>query len=186
MLAIQVVEAGRDVAGHFNVLDLVAAHGHLVGVEQNDVGSHQHRVHEQASGHAVVGLGACGGVLVHTGLVGVGAVEHALACHAGQQPGQLGRFGDVGLAVEDDLGRVQPRCQPSGGNLQRGALHAGRVAGLDEGVVIGQKVKALHTGPGAGLHRRAHRAHVVAQVGRAGGGDAGEYALSRHGIHFYR
>jgi hypothetical protein len=56
VLAVQVVEAGGHVARHLDVLHLVAAHGHLVGVEHQDVGAHQHGVHEQARGHAVVGL----------------------------------------------------------------------------------------------------------------------------------
>ena len=181
VLAIQVVEAGRHVARHLDVLDLVAAHGHLVGIEDQDVGTHEHGVHEEARGHSVVGLAASGGVLVLRGLVGVGTVEQALAGHAGEQPGQLGGLGDVGLAVEGDLFRVQPGGQPTGGDLQRGALDACRVFALDERVVVGQKVKALHTRAQAGRHRGADGAHKVAQVGRARGGDAGEKTRGAHG-----
>ena len=152
VLAIQVVEAGRHVACHLDVLDLVAAHGHLVGIEDQDVGPHEHGVHEEARGHAVVRLAAGGGVLVLRGLVGVRAVEQALAGHAGEQPGQLGRFGDVGLAVEGDLLGVEPCGQPAGGDFERGALDARRVFTLDERVVVGQEIKALHTGAQAGRH----------------------------------
>ena len=115
------------------------------------------------------------------GLVGVGTVEQALAGDAGEQPGQLGGLGDVGLAVEGDLFRVQPGGQPTGGDLQRGALDACRVFALDERVVVGQKVKALHTRAQAGRHRGADGAHKVAQVGRARGGDAGEKTRGAHG-----
>jgi hypothetical protein len=40
----QVVEALRHVARHLDVLHLVAADRHAVGVEQQDVGGHQDRV----------------------------------------------------------------------------------------------------------------------------------------------
>ena len=36
-----VVKALGDIARHFNVLDLVASHGHAVGFEHEDVGGHQ-------------------------------------------------------------------------------------------------------------------------------------------------
>ena len=49
MLAIVMVEAQGHVARHFNVLDLVATDRHLVRPEHQDVGAHQHRIHEQAS-----------------------------------------------------------------------------------------------------------------------------------------
>ena len=38
------VEALRDIARHFQVLNLVAAHRHLVRVEHQDVRGHQHRI----------------------------------------------------------------------------------------------------------------------------------------------
>ena len=43
------VKALRHVARHLDVLNLVAADWHLVGLEQQNVRAHQHRVHEQAS-----------------------------------------------------------------------------------------------------------------------------------------
>jgi hypothetical protein len=93
VLAVDVVEALGEIARHLDVLDLVAAHRHLVRVEDQDVGGHQHRVHEQAGADAGIVVLALGAVLVHRRLVGMGAVEDALAGHAGQQPGQLGDFG---------------------------------------------------------------------------------------------
>jgi hypothetical protein len=68
MLTIPVVETVGHVARHFHVLNLVAPHGHLVGVEHQDVGTHQHRVHEQAGGDVGIGVGAGSGVLVHAAL----------------------------------------------------------------------------------------------------------------------
>ena len=55
-VAERVVEADRDVAGELDVLALVVADGHLVGVVEEDVGGHQHRVVEQADGHRLLAL----------------------------------------------------------------------------------------------------------------------------------
>ena len=65
VLAIQVVEAGRDVARHLDVLHLVAPHGDLVRLEHQDVGRHQHWIHEQAGRDIGIGVAAGSGVLVH-------------------------------------------------------------------------------------------------------------------------
>jgi hypothetical protein len=51
----QVVEAGGHVARHLDVLDLVLAHRHAVGVEHQDVRGHQDGVAVQAHGHAGIG-----------------------------------------------------------------------------------------------------------------------------------
>ena len=176
VLAVEVIEAGGNVARHFNVLDLIAPHGHLAGAEHKDVGSHQHGVHEQARRYAVVQLAACGLVLVLRGLVGMSAVEQAFARHTGQQPAQLRDFRDVALAIESHLLRVQPGGQPAGGNFQRAALNARRLIAFDERVVVGQKVKALRIRLAAGMDGGTDGAHVVAQVWRARGGNASEDA----------
>ena len=68
--------------------------------------------------------------------------------------------------------RVHPGGQSAGGYFQRGLLDACRRITLDEGVVVGQKVKALSASAGAGCHRRADRTDVVTQVRRAGGRDS--------------
>ncbi|MPM34715.1 hypothetical protein SDC9_81302 [bioreactor metagenome] len=180
MLAVDVVEAGRDVARHFDMLNLVAPHGHLVGVEDQDVGGHQHRIHEQACRHAVIAVAARLGVLVLRGLVRMGAVEHALAGHAGEEPGELGDFGQRRLAIERHLLGVEPGGQPAGGNLQRRAVHALGVLRLDQRVVVGQKVVALHARIAAGPDGGADHAGVVAQMRSAGRRDAGEEASDGH------
>ena len=46
--AVPVVESGRDVTRELEVLTLVVADGHEVGVVGEDVGRHEHRVVEQA------------------------------------------------------------------------------------------------------------------------------------------
>jgi hypothetical protein len=57
-----------------------------------------------------------------------------------------------------------------------------RVVALDQRVVIGQKEEALHARRLAGDDGGADGAHIVAQVRRAAGGDAGENAVA-HGVH---
>ena len=95
----------REVDGDLQVLRLVGAHRHLVGVEGEDVGRHQHRVAVQAHVHAVVGVASGRDVGGDRGLVGVGAVEQPLGrrrCSAGRRswrrraPGSGGTRGRSG------------------------------------------------------------------------------------------
>ena len=154
--------------------------GTLLRVEQQDVGGHQHRVHEQAGGDAGVVVLAFAAVAVDRRLVGVRAIEQALAGDAGQQPGQFRNLRDVGLAVEPHLLRIQPAGQPAAAisSVER-CTRAGS-SHLDQRVVVGEEIEALDAGRAAGGDRRADRADVVAQVRRAGGGDAGEDAGGSH------
>src|SRR5690606_39244508 len=130
--------------------------------------------------HARVRVFAGGHVAVVGRLVGVRAVEQALAGDAGQQPGQLGGLGHVALAVEPDLVRVEPAGQPGRRDLERRTLHPRRVLDLDQRVVVGEEIETLGPGIAAGGHRRADGADVVAQVRGAGRGDAGEDAGTGH------
>ena len=180
VIAIAVVEAVRHVARHLDVLHLVAPDRYLVRVEHQNVGAHQHRVHEQPGADIGLGVNTCGGIFVDRRLVGVRPVQHALANDTGQQPGELRNFRDIGLAIEDDALGVQPGGQPTGGYLQRGALDACRFINLDQGVVVGQKIKTLDIGPQAGPHRRPDGADIVAEMGGAGGGDAGQKTRGTH------
>src|SRR5690606_19375671 len=166
---------------HLDVLDLVAAHRHQLRLEHQDVGGHQHRVHEQAGGDARIRVLARLDVPVHRRLVGMRAVEDALAGHTAQQPGQLRDLWDVRLPVEPDRVRVQAAGQPAGGDLQGRALHPGRILALDQRVVVGEEVEAFHARAAAGGDGRADGAGVIAQVRGARGGDAGEDAGGWHG-----
>ena len=177
------VEARRHVACHLDVLDLVTTHGHFVRLEHQNICAHEHGIHEQARRHIAVRVVACCVVFVHGRFVGVGAVEHALAGHAGQQPSEFGDFGNVRLAIKGDFVWVQTRGDPAGRDLQRRALDARGLVAFDERVVVGQKIKTIGLGVEAGLHRGADGTHIVAQVGGAGGGDAGENAGAGLGGH---
>lgn len=83
MFAVAVIKTVRHVTCHFDVLYLVAPDRYLVGIEHQNVSPHQYRVHEQTGADIGVGVGACGGIFVDGGLVGVGAVEHTFAQHTG-------------------------------------------------------------------------------------------------------
>ena len=82
-----------------------------------------------------------------------------------------------GAIVTDDLSMAgAAMIYPGVVQRVRAALDAGWLIALDQRVVVRQEVKALHAGRAAGTHRGANGAHVVAQVGRACGGDAGQNA----------
>ena len=100
LAAVGVVEVGRDVARHLEVLLLVLADRHDVRVELQDVGRHQHRVGEEP----VIGLHALRDLV----LVGVRALEQAHRRHRREQPRELARLGQVRLAVEHRALRVEP------------------------------------------------------------------------------
>ena len=86
-----VVEADRDVAGDLDVLALVVADRHLVGVVQQDVGGLQRRVGEQPGGDEVgLALGRLVLELRHP-------AQLAEADRALHHPRQLGVLGDVAL-----------------------------------------------------------------------------------------
>ena len=122
------------------------------------------------------------GVGIDRRLVGVRAVEQALGGDAAQEPGQFGDLGDVGLAIEPDLVRIEPQRQPGCGDLQGRALHPLGLLALHQRVVVGQEIERLHARLHAGADRGPDRAHVVAQGRGAGGGDAGEDATEGHAL----
>ena len=175
------VETRAEIPRHFDVLDLIAADRHLVRAEQQNVGGHQHRIHEQSGRDAGIGIIAFGGVFIDSGLVGMRAVEQPLAGHAGQQPGQFRNFGNIGLPVKPDLIRIQSAGQPGRGDFQRGLLDARRILHFDQRMVIGEEIETFHTGLPTGGNSRADGTGVIAQMRRTGGGDAGQDTLVGHG-----
>ena len=155
-VAEQVIEALTDVASHLHVLDLIAPDRHAPGVEHENVRSHQHRIAVEAHGDPGIGILALLQVAVDRGLVGMGAIEQALAGDAGEQPGQFGDLGDVGLAIEGHPLRIQAAGQPGGGDLQARTLDARRVVALDQGMVVGEEIEGVG---------------IVGQAGADGGTD---------------
>ena len=180
LVPVNVVEALTKRARHFDVLHLIAAHRHLVRIEDQDVGGHQHRVHEQPGADAGIVVLTLGAVFIHRRFVGMRTIENALAGHAGEQPRQLGDFWNVRLPIEPHLGRIQPAGQPRRRNLQRGTLRARGVLRLDQAVIVRKEIKTLGIGRTCGGNRWTDGADIVAKVGCAGGGDAGQDAGLAH------
>ena len=111
------VEPLRQVAGQLQVLALVLADRHRVGLVEQDVGRLQDRVGEQAHRRA---LGALLGRLVLELRHPAGLAE---AGDAAQHPAELGVLGHVGLHEQ----RAPLRVEPSGEQLRGrdpGALRA--------------------------------------------------------------
>ena len=117
MFAIQVVEARSHVARHFNVLDLIAAHRHLVRLEHQNVGTHEHGVHEQAGRHIGIGVVAGRVVFIDRCFVGVCSIEQSFARDAGEKPSEFWNFWNVRLTVKHDALGVKACGNPAGGNF---------------------------------------------------------------------
>ena len=105
-----IVEALRDVARKLEVLALVVAHRHLVGLVEQDVGGLEHRVEEDPGGDELA--------LARRLVLELGhAVQVAVGGHSAEQPGELGVLVHVGLAEQDATLGVEP-----GGHEDRGGV----------------------------------------------------------------
>ena len=162
-----------EVHGDLQVLRLVGADRHLVGVEREDVGGHQHRVAVEAHVHAVVGVASGRDVGGDRRLVGVGAVEQPLGAtlSAGRRSGDRG---DPALAVQVDVRAVEAAGEQRGGEPP-GALAQHRGVGAAvERVQIGDEDVHVPGRVGRELRQRPDRADVVAEVQIPGRLDAGQ------------
>jgi len=109
------------------------------------------------------------------------AIEHALRGDAGEKPGQLGNLRNIRLPVERYPLRIEPSRQPGGRDLQPRAFDSRGIIAFDQRVIVGHEKKCIDISAPTGLDGGADGAHIVAQMGSAGGGDAGQYA-SLHGV----
>ena len=99
-LAVAVVESLGYVSGEFNVLTLVGAYRHIVGVIEQDIGRLQRRIGEQTSGDELLAVGFVL-ELRHSG-------EFPERRGAFEQPGAFGVFVQMALHEQGaDIG-VQP------------------------------------------------------------------------------
>ena len=107
-LAEEMIEAGGQVAADLDVLHLILADRHDVGIVHEDVGRHQHGIGEQPGvGRQPLRL------LV---LVGVAAFEQAHRRAGHQQPAEFGDLRHVGLHEE----RRPIGIEPQGQQIERG------------------------------------------------------------------
>ena len=157
-LAVAAVEALGQVAGELEVLALVLADRHLVGVVQQDVGRHEDRVGEQADG------GALGAVTARLVLELGHPAGLAEAGDAREHPGQLRVLGHVALHEDRGPLGVDTAGEVLGGGTA-GALAQPRGLDLDgDGVQVDDAVERV-----VGLLQPDpvdQRAEVVAEVQR--------------------
>ena len=105
------MEMTGHVLRHLDVLKLVLADRHKIAAVDQDVGRHQHGIGEQPHGRAQT--------LCNLVLVGGGPLEEPFAGDGGQNPGQLGHLGHIGLAKEICLFGIEPECEVIEGDIQR-------------------------------------------------------------------
>ena len=153
-LAVEPVEPLGDVPRKLDVLPLVVPHRHLVGVVEDDVGGHQHRVVEQAGRHALVP----GRLVLELGH----PLQPAHGRDAVQQPAPLGVCLHVALDEQRATVRAQPCRQQHRRHRARPAPQHVGVLRHRDGVQVDdtEKILLLVLPLGPALHR----AQVVAQV----------------------
>ena len=162
-LAVGLVELDGDVAGDFDVLLLVAADGDEVGIVDENIGGHEDGISEEA----VIGGDAVGQFVLVTGAT----LQQAHGGDGGEQPGQFGDGGDVGLAEEDGLGGVQTAGEEVQDGVEGVLTALGGVKERGHGMVVGDEVE----GPAFFLkfHGGLHHPEIIAEMERAGRLNAG-------------
>lgn len=156
------VEALRDVARELQVLALVVADRHQIGLVEQDVARHQHRVGEQAGRHEVLALA----LVLELGH----PAELAVARDGLQQPGRLGVRLDVALHEHRRALRVEADREQHRREVERRAAQRRRVVRHGDRVEVDdaeERVAALLR-----LDVLAEASGVVAEVLVAGGLDA--------------
>ena len=155
------------------MLLLVLTHRDQVGLVEQDVRRHQHRVGEQAGGDVV---GVLFGLVLELGHAG----QLPKLGVAAQHPGQLGVLGHVALDEDDAPDRVQAAGDILGQLLQGAPAQQGRVLADGDGVHVHDAVDAvvliLKGDP------VLDGSHIRAQGQIAAGLDAAEDALAGGGV----
>ncbi len=162
-LAVSFVEFDGDVAGDFDVLFLVAAHGDEVGIVNQNVGGHKDRIGEDA----MVGGNAVGDFI----LVAVASFEQAHRGDGGEYPGQFGDGRHVGLPEQERFRRVESAGQEIQRDVQGVLAALGGVEEGGHGMVVGDEIESLALV--LQFDGGFHHAKIIAQVKSARGLDAG-------------
>ena len=133
--AVSLVPFHRDVAGDFQVLFLIAPNGDRIGIINQNVRRHQHRISKEA----MVRGNPFGDFIFVTGA----ALQQAHRSNRRQHPGQLRHFRHIRLAKENRLLRIQPAGQEIQRHIQRiGAALLG-IEQRSHRVIIGDEIKGL-------------------------------------------
>ena len=145
------------------MLLLVDAHGYEVGIVDEDVSRHEHRIGKQARVDILRMPGTLFLKLVHTRQLAEGRA-------AGEHPRQLRMSGHMALYEQHAPVRVDAASQQQRRSLPRLAAQVRRRL-VHVGDHINTVVIALQRVP------VAHRAHIIAQRKSAGGLDAAQDAF---------
>jgi P-type Cu+ transporter len=106
-LAVQMIEAARDLARELDVRHLILAHRHLIGAVDQDVGALQQRIAEEAVGRKIF-LGQFFLLI----LVGRHPFQPAQRRHHRQQQMQFGMLDHLRLDEQGGFGRIDAGGQP--------------------------------------------------------------------------
>ena len=176
-IAVNAVEALGNVPGQLQMLLLIRADGHQIGLIEQNIRRHQHGVIKQARVDVVRVLGALVLVLGHAGkLAHIG--------EAVQDPGQLCVAADMALAVDDVFLGIQTTGDVGGGHFQTAAAQLGGILPHGDGVHVHHAVDAVVVVLQKG--EVPQRADVVADGQGAGRLDAGEDRfLDFRGVGFH-
>jgi len=154
-LAEAMVEAARDPARELDVLHLILADRHELGLVEHDVGGLQDRVLEQA-GVDVLGLRL--GLVLEL----CHALEVAEPGDVGQNPRKLGVLGDHRLKEQERPVRIDAERDEVDHHLGDALRHLLRVVVLREGVIVDDAEHAAVLV--LQRHPVAHGAEVVAEM----------------------
>ncbi len=164
----EVVEAAGDLPGELDVLHLVLPHGDGVRLVDEDVRRLEHGVQEEAGPHGLL----LAGLVLELGHAG----EVPQGGEGGEDPGELGVLGHVGLDEEGDPLGVKPRRHVDQGGLKGALGQGGGVVGegVGEGVVVHDAEEGFPPQLFPDLHPLLDGPQVVADVDFPRGLDAGE------------
>ena len=160
-LAVAVVEALGDVAGELEVLALVVADRHEIGLVEQDVARHQHRVREQPGRDELVPVGLLL-ELRH-------AAQLAVAGDSRQQPGRLGVGHDVALAEDGRALGVEAGREEHRREVERRLAQLRRVVLDGDRVQVDDAEEAVMRLLGPGVLAEAARCSCRASSVRSAG-----------------
>src|SRR2546421_171426 len=161
-----IVEALGDVARQLEMLALVVADRHEVGLVEQDVAGHQDGIREEPGRDELLALGLL--LELHH------AAQLAVARHGRKEPRRFGVRGHVALTEDRRPLRVEPAREEQCREIERRAAQLSRVVLDRDRVQVDDAEEAV---PGLlGLHVLAKPPAVVAEGLPAGGLNAGEDA----------